>query len=94
MQPLAFLVTRVEDRDVSLTSCPKDAISAEAWDEFAACVAREPTLVSYPGCVFRARWERATRRSGCTMAASSAIPAWCWSTAEHFGRISPSPGIS
>jgi hypothetical protein len=58
MEPLAFVASRVEDQGVDLAPCTASAIDAGAWDEFAACVAREPSLISYPGCVFRGRWER------------------------------------
>jgi hypothetical protein len=58
MQPLAFIATEIEEREARLTACAASEIIPEAWDEFAACVALEPTLISYPSSVFRARWEQ------------------------------------
>jgi hypothetical protein len=58
MRPLAFVATRLSEHGVDLAPCAACEIEEVAWDEFADCVAHEPALVSYPGHVFRARWEQ------------------------------------
>lgn len=58
MRPCAFMVKRSDERAAHLTPCDDGALVPGAWDEFADCVAGEPTLVAYPASVFRARWEQ------------------------------------
>ena len=58
MQPLTFVATWVGERGVNLTPCAPCEIGPAAWDDLAACVAQEPALVSYPGQIFRCRWEQ------------------------------------